>query len=179
MPSGRTHDRITLWALPPIAGLTLLWSQSSQTTLIVAGAFLFGGLMLSPDLDIRSRPYQRWGAMRWIWLPYRRLGHRSWLSHGPIVGSALRIVYLSLVVALVSVLILALWSRFAQPLGQSPEQWQQRFDQQLAQSGVWMWAWGRSHPADLVALYVGLEAGAMSHSLSDWIGSRLRKARRS
>ena len=29
-------------------------------------AFLFGGLFLSPDLDINSRPYQRWGVLRWI-----------------------------------------------------------------------------------------------------------------
>jgi uncharacterized metal-binding protein len=179
MPSGRTHDRITLWALPVIAGLTLLWSQSSQTTLIVIGGFLFGGLMLSPDLDIQSRPYQRWGALRWIWLPYRRLGHRSWLSHGPLVGTALRLIYLGAILGLAGLVVLALWSRFVQLPGQAADQWQRTFDQLLAQILRQGWGWVSQHPGDAIALYIGLETGAMSHSLSDWIGSRRRKSRKS
>lgn len=175
MPSGRTHDRITLWALPVIAGLTLIGSQSSQATLIVVAAYLFGGLMFSPDLDIHSRPYQRWGLLRWIWLPYRRLGHRSWLSHGPLVGTALRLLYLGGVMGVVGLVGLALWSRAIH----APGQWQPTFDRLLAQAFQAGWRWLQNHPQDAIALYLGLEVGAMSHSFSDWIGSRRRKARRS
>ncbi len=52
MPSGRTHDRITMYALPFVAGFTLWQTRSSNATLLVAGGFLFGGLMFGPDLDI-------------------------------------------------------------------------------------------------------------------------------
>jgi len=92
MPSGATHDRITLWISPLVAGLTWVLTQSDRLTLITVGTFLAGGLLLSPDLDIRSRPYKRWGWLRWLWLPYQKsIRHRSWLSHGWIIGTLLRI----------------------------------------------------------------------------------------
>ncbi|MEL6462840.1 MAG: DUF2227 family putative metal-binding protein, partial [Cyanobacteria bacterium J06621_15] len=37
MPSGATHDRITIWALPFIAGVTFWQTHSSGITLLVAG----------------------------------------------------------------------------------------------------------------------------------------------
>lgn len=73
MPSGRTHDSITLYALPIVAGVTFWQTGSSNVTLFVSGGFLFGGLMFSPDLDIYSIQYQRWGFLRWIWLPYQKV----------------------------------------------------------------------------------------------------------
>jgi uncharacterized metal-binding protein len=71
MPSGRTHDRITLWSLPLVASCTYLITRHSTPTLMICAGFLFGGLMLGPDLDIHSIHYKRWGWFRWIWLPYR------------------------------------------------------------------------------------------------------------
>ena len=57
--------------------------------------FLIGGLWLSPDLDTKSKPIARWGALQIIWWPYRKLiHHRSPLSHGPIIGTGIRIFYL-------------------------------------------------------------------------------------
>ncbi|MFN7414520.1 MAG: metal-binding protein, partial [Dolichospermum sp.] len=91
MPSGQTHDRITIWSMPVVASITLVSTHSSNMTLLVAGGFMFGGLMFGPDLDIYSRQFQRWGFLRWIWLPYQKsLRHRSFLSHGPIIGTTLR-----------------------------------------------------------------------------------------
>ncbi len=96
MPSGRTHDRITLWSLPAVAGLSFSLTRNGNLTLLIATGFLFGGLMFGPDLDIHSRQYQRWGWLRWIWQPYQHnLRHRSFLSHGPIIGTALRVFYLA------------------------------------------------------------------------------------
>ncbi len=35
MPSGKTHDRITLWSLPGIAGFTSILTRSGDLTLMV------------------------------------------------------------------------------------------------------------------------------------------------
>ena len=61
--------------------------------------------MLGPDLDIHSIQYRRWGPLRWIWLPYQKaLKHRSQLSHGPIIGTAVRVMYLSVWIALFAII---------------------------------------------------------------------------
>ncbi|MGF1675984.1 MAG: metal-binding protein, partial [Rivularia sp. (in: cyanobacteria)] len=64
MPSGQTHDRITIWALPLIAIATFWQTRSSGITLLIAAGFMFGGLMFGPDLDIYSIQFQRWGYLR-------------------------------------------------------------------------------------------------------------------
>ena len=94
MAIGRDHDRATLVACMPF-GLALTPWLGLEAGLIGAGAFAFGGLWLSPDLDTQSKPLHRWGALRWIWWPYRRLvPHRSLFSHGPLIGMALRLLWL-------------------------------------------------------------------------------------
>jgi len=99
MPSGRTHDRITLWTLPLVSGIAYFLTQSGKLALILAGGFLFSGLMFGPDLDIHSVQYKRWGWLRWIWIPYRSaIRHRSHFSHGLIIGTFLRWVYLGAIV---------------------------------------------------------------------------------
>lgn len=164
MPSGRTHDRITLWTLPFVAALTFTQTQSSNLTLLVSGSFLFGGLMFGPDLDIYSCQYQRWGWFKLIWLPYQKnLRHRSLVSHGPLIGTALRILYLATWIAVVGILGLVI----AEKIGNLALNWQ---DVVL---GCW-----RSivqHPIELLAIYIGLELGAMSHYLSDWGGSAYKR----
>lgn len=157
MPSGRTHDRLTLWMVPAIAGLSLVLTHSSRLTLIVCGGFLFSGLMLGPDLDIHSVQFKRWGWFRWIWLPYRHsVRHRSPLSHGPITGTVIRVLYLIGWLGLITLLVASLINEIWQ-LG---------------------WTWrdmgglvGRSlqrYSTDWLALVIGLEIGALSHYVPDW-----------
>jgi uncharacterized metal-binding protein len=164
MPSGRTHDRITLWSLPGIAGLAYLLTHQSQLTLIVAGAFLFSGLMYGPDLDIYSVQYKRWGKLRWLWVPYQSsLKHRSWLSHGFIIGTVLRMLYLlvfSFAIALPAVAIAQLIIGF-------DWNWQQAAFEAISLV--------REYPQEAIALSIGLELGAMSHSISDWLGSAFKR----
>ncbi|MEM1427614.1 MAG: metal-binding protein, partial [Cyanobacteria bacterium P01_H01_bin.130] len=96
MPSGKTHDRITSWGVPVVAAATLGVTQDSATTLAVTSGFAIGGFLLSPDLDIHSVPYKRWGPFRWIWLPYRNMfRHRSPWTHGILVGTTIRVLYLT------------------------------------------------------------------------------------
>ncbi|MHC5759041.1 metal-binding protein [Nostoc sp.] len=167
MPSGRTHDRITMYALPFVAGITFWQTRSSNATLLVAGGFLFGGLMFGPDLDIYSVQFQRWGFLRWIWLPYQKsLRHRSFLSHGPIIGTILRILYLGSLLAILAIIVLAI----AEKLGNLSFTWQD-----LGGSV------GRSlmqYDTEYIALFLGLELGAMSHSLSDWGGSAYKRVQK-
>ena len=59
MALGRDHDRATLVACIPF-GLILTPWLGLEAGWLGAGAFLVGGLWLSPDLDTLSKPLQRW-----------------------------------------------------------------------------------------------------------------------
>ena len=163
MPSGSTHDRITLWSLPIVIILSYVLVRSTHLTLFVSGGFLFSGLMFGPDLDINSRQFQRWGWFRWLWRPYQTsLNHRSFLSHGPIIGTALRLLYLlnwSAVLAMLGLIVDKLLGLDLSVLGLVISLWRS-----LSQ-----------HYQEVVALLVGLELGAMSHSLSDWSCSAYKR----
>jgi uncharacterized metal-binding protein len=166
MPSGRTHDRITLWSLPLVAGAAFWQTRNGNITLLVAGGFMFGGLMFGPDLDIYSRQFQRWGVFRFLWLPYQKsLRHRSFLSHGPIIGTTLRVVYLLTILTICVLVFLLIAAQFGGGVS-----WQG-----LAGNVV------RSlltHYPEFLALFIGLELGAMSHSLSDWTGSTYKRVQK-
>lgn len=169
MPSGVTHDRITIWILPWIAGITYFWTRNGELTLILSGGYLFSGLMFGPDLDIHSIQYKRWGAIRGIWLPYRRFfRHRSLFSHGFIIGTCVRFLYLFLIVAGISIFAVAI----SQLIFGFPWNWQV-FVKVQSHSLI------NQYPQEAISLFLGLEIGAMSHSISDWISSsrklRLKK----
>lgn len=172
MPSGSTHDRITLWSLPVVTALSAVLTKSGNLTLLVSGGFLFSGLVLSPDLDLHSRPFKRWGWLRWIWIPYQKvMRHRSIFSHGPIIGTTLRVLYLAGWILLLGVLGLAVvqlfrdiswsWQRFAQDVTRS--------EKILIRRSL------INYRSEGIALFVGLELGAMSHSLSDWTHSTYKR----
>ncbi|MEM7578992.1 MAG: metal-binding protein [Cyanobacteria bacterium P01_A01_bin.80] len=167
MPSGQTHDRITIWALPFIAGVTFWQTRSSSMTLLIAGGFMFGGLMFGPDLDIYSIQYQRWGYLRFIWLPYQKsLRHRSFLSHGPLIGTTLRVIYLCGLITVAAIIILFV----AEKLLNMTWSWQEIAKNILETINL--------HSTEFLALFVGLELGAMSHSISDWSNSAYKRFKR-
>lgn len=167
MPSGRLHDRITLWFLPLVAGSTFGLTKSSDFTLLTTGGFLFSGLMFGPDLDIHSRHFIRWGWLRLLWIPYQKtIRHRSVWSHGLIVGTVFRLLYLSLWIALFT----GLGAAFAYWV------WGVRVDWGhwggLTIQGVYNY-WGQ-----VLALLLGLELGAISHVAADTIGSQISRYQR-
>ena len=175
MPSGRTHDRITLWNLPAVTVLTLFFTKRSDLTLIVSGGFLFSGLMLSPDLDLNSLPFKRWGWLRWIWIPYQKLvRHRSIFSHGLVIGTTVRILYLAcwvMVVAGLGVIAMSLAGKAIAVLGDNPWSWQD-WATQMARSLF-------QYRQQYIALFLGLELGAIAHILSDWTISTYKKLTKS
>lgn len=165
MPSGQTHDRITLWTVPLVSGITYFLTQNGKLALILAGGFLFSGLMFGPDLDIYSVQYKRWGWFRWIWIPYRSaIRHRSQLSHGLIIGTILRLLYISLIILILSGIIAAIAYLLGYVNLKSVIDSQKQFP-----------IWNAKYTQALFALIIGLELGAMSHSISDWIGSAYKR----
>ncbi|NEO29368.1 MAG: metal-binding protein [Symploca sp. SIO3C6] len=167
MPSGQTHDRITLWSLPVVSGLCVTLTKSSDLTLMLSAGFLFGGLMFGPDLDIYSRQFKRWGWLRWIWIPYQKsMRHRSVLSHGLLIGTTLRVVYLAIWIVglgVLGVLLVGLVTDVS---------WSQ---QQFRKEAI---AFCSKYRFELIALFVGLEMGAMLHCVSDWTHSTYKRWQR-
>lgn len=178
MPSGRTHDSITLWSLPIIAGITFERTQNPSLTLVLSGGYLFSGLMFGPDLDIYSQQFKRWGVLRWIWLPYRRsMRHRSFLSHGFIIGTVIRVIYLlTWIAACLATLVMV--SAIAYHITGEAETWTQFSQQYWLVGKVWFERSLQQHSLEWIALLIGFELGALSHSLSDWLSSRYKQLSR-
>lgn len=107
MPKGKKHDQLILQFLPLnllifILLATILPVEVDIYGLIVIPFYLFGGYYFSPDLDIESSVYKRWKMLRFIWTPYKNIvPHRSIFSHGIIIGTLTRIVYLFSVVSVI------------------------------------------------------------------------------
>jgi len=98
MPNGRTHDIITAAVAPIVGGVSYYLTKDIQTTSIIFGCFLFASLMFNGDLDIESRPYNRWLLLKFIWLPYQSMfSHRSIFTHGLIIGTIVRLLYVGLI----------------------------------------------------------------------------------
>jgi len=163
MASGQQHDRATCWLALPYGLLWWPW-LGPRGAIVSAFAFLIGGLWLSPDLDTNSRPYQRWGPLRWLWWPYRKaLRHRSVLSHSPVLGTLVRVGYLIGIALLLSGLV----HPWGGPSSTELLRWLQR-----EWSSPERWPW--------VAL-IGIEASAWLHLLQDgdpmptWLKRRKRR----
>jgi uncharacterized metal-binding protein len=144
----------------PMLGPYALSTTPWGTTMLVVGSYLFSGLWLSNDLDIYSRIYRRWGPLRFLWYPYQRLiAHRSWVSHGLVVGPLLRVVYLYVM----SHLVLIGVYHGMRGLGRSTA---------VVDSGLQVlanvWPYALMHPHISVPLLIGLVLGGVAHSLVDW-----------
>jgi len=172
MPSGKTHDVITLVLAPPTLlaawGLTGNWWLAAAAT----GAMLFGGLMFGPDLDVQSKQYTRWGLFRFLWWPYKvTFRHRSRWSHGIVFGTLIRVVYFA------AVLTLLFWAgvylRAALVAGGTTPGLTDVYGAWQA-AERWAHAYGIGREA-LLSVFGGLWWGAASHTLTDVTWSVLRK----
>jgi uncharacterized metal-binding protein len=162
VPDGRTHDALTLvaasFAAPICVGLT--FDGNPGRAALALGSFLVSGLLFSDDLDTHSIEHERWGFLYVLWLPYQKLiPHRSWLSHGLIIGPLLRIVYFAVVLTLALWLILSGLSRLL-PLDAG------------GVLGTLLSGLGRSlvtHPDTWTVGFVGFMLGGTVHSVADGI----------
>lgn len=97
MPVGRTHDIISILFLPILIIILYFIGFSILSIVIISISYIFSSFMFNGDLDVPSEPFYRWGYLRWIWIPYHRIPHRSILSHGLIIGTLFRLIYLFLI----------------------------------------------------------------------------------
>ena len=172
MPSGKTHDVITsLLAIPVLVG-TFVATRDIWLASIVSVGFAFGGLMFGPDLDTVSTQYSRWKIFRFLWIPYRMFfKHRSRWSHGLIFGTLIRVVYFMGVATLAAFVIAYAYASYLG--GSLPGFW--KFP------GVWgdlrQYADAVFGMYGLVGLFVGLWAGAASHTFTDLAGTYIKTGR--
>lgn len=98
MPNGRTHDIITFTVAPLVGGVSYWITKDTKISGIILSCYLFASLMFNGDLDTNSRPYNRWWLLKMIWIPYQLMfEHRSIFTHGIIIGTIVRILYLGLI----------------------------------------------------------------------------------
>jgi uncharacterized metal-binding protein len=162
MPSARVHDLITVMLAPPTLAATFFLTHSIDLSIIVTGTMLFAGFMFGPDLDIQSRQYERWGPFAFLWWPYKVVfRHRSRFSHGILLGTAIRVLYFTVMLFLLIGLGLFIY-RLLHP------QANEKADLAILLQRVWQTI--RSvEPRYLIAAFLGLWWGAASHTLTDWL----------
>lgn len=171
MPNGNTHDTIT-FVLVPLTYLAaeMYWGGDHTLSIIATAAMLFAGLMFGPDLDLQSRPYNRWGPLRIIWKPYQvALPHRSVLSHGPMLGTVIRIVYFLVMFSLLAATLL--YIRHTYLRGQQTT-WTAEF--KMVKGDLFS-IWDQTDKKHLTAGFAGLWLGALSHTTADVIWSAVKR----
>lgn len=114
MPSGKVHAGITL-ATALVTYTIGMKSGDSPDYAVATALGCLSGILLTPDLDVKGTradkivrenagliPAVVWGL---FWNPYSALiPHRSVLSHGLIIGTLIRLVYIAVPLALFGIL---------------------------------------------------------------------------
>ncbi len=96
MPNAPTHDRAALITAATVGTVAQLSGVLPTTdSIILAASIIINNYYLSPDLDIVSASYYRWGFLKAFWLPYQKvIHHRSWLSHSSFISYTIRLMYM-------------------------------------------------------------------------------------
>jgi len=166
MPSGKTHDAVTFFFAAPVLAATWKFTENVPNSILVAVAFLIGGLMFGPDLDTMSKQYVRWGIFKSLWYPYQAFfKHRSRWSHGLVFGTFLRVVYFMGVLTLLSFLGAYVYAAYTggdlPRLIEFTKAWSGIGEVARANFGEYVFIW----------LFAGLWLGAASHTLTDMAGT--------
>ncbi len=113
MALGKTHELVNLTMLP-----AFLYFLPAEFYLPFCAGYIVGTFFLSPDIDLpHSRPSRRWGFLRCFWIPYQSLSSHRGLSHVPVIGSLIRLVYLAVVSILLYFILLGALSLIDKELG--------------------------------------------------------------
>lgn len=172
MPSGKTHDALTIFLTIPTFAGTYAVTRDVWLAIFVSLGFLFGGLMFGPDLDTVSKQYSRWHFIKFLWFPYRAFfKHRSRWSHGLIFGTFFRVVYFMGALTLAAFVTAYV---YASVMGGKPP-------------GLWefarVWSDLRVYSnsilgsSGLAAIFAGMWIGAASHTFTDLAGSYVKTGR--
>lgn len=108
MPNGNVHDAATM-SVFVTASVTLVMEATGALAepgaVAAYGLGITTGLLVGPDLDVDrgNASHRRIGrvskVLKWVWfglwlLYAKAVPHRHWLSHMPVVGTAIRLGYL-------------------------------------------------------------------------------------
>ncbi len=168
MPDGPTHDLLTVASAAAATPLIInLPQMNALNYACLIGAYLGSNYLFSNDLDLHSESYDRWGPLRFIWLPYQRvIHHRSVISHGFVIGPLLRVVYF---ISVVYILLYGLFS-ILNWLGTT-----------INKGGV-LDGWGHAlysiltdHPVETIYFLVGFVLSGALHSIADIISTGLKR----
>jgi len=163
MPGAHTHDMITVVSGVALAPVWWIVSpdHAMATVLTITAAHMLSGLLFSCDLDVDSREYRRWGPLRLIWWPYKEaIPHRSWLSHGLVIGPLLRLAYFGLIVYGLLWLVLHATGN-ADTWAAVLRSFRQMLRENSGQTYAFLW---------------GFITGGAAHSIPDWITTGTKRA---
>lgn len=173
MPSGKTHDAITLILAVPAFAAAYAVAKDFSMAAVMAAAFVFGGVMFGPDLDTVSRQYSRWSIFRFIWFPYRRFfKHRSRFSHGLIFGALGRVVYFLGVLTAIAFAALCFYVSYSN--GSLPN----LIDFARVWQSIGQFTKSNFGEHFLLIGFAGLWLGAASHTLTDLAGTFIKTGRK-
>jgi uncharacterized metal-binding protein len=169
MPGARTHDLVTLATAAAADICYFRFAPKPDLTLaaMFTVAYVFAGYACAGDLDLKSKEYRRWGPLRLIWWPYRMLvPHRSWVSHGFLLGGLIRALYLAAVSTALA------WSGAWTVSRLGP-----RIDPNRVTTDGWhsIAAVAGLHPRATLALLSGFVLAGTTHSLADLISTRIKR----
>ena len=164
MPSGKTHSKLNL-AVAVAGGIAFGYATSPVGGGILAASAIASDLFLSPDLDQEvSDAMRRWGSLRPIWWWYKKLAHRSPLSHWPGLADAIRLAYLGLILSGLWLVIGSFAEGFTAAL------------LDLFRAGKWGSEIIISRPDIGLPIFAGLSLATAQHCLADLITSEAKGA---
>lgn len=169
MPGVRTHDWITVvTAIAADAAYFVLAPHPDPVlALLFTTTYLFAGFACAGDLDLDSKEYRRWGPLRFIWWPYRVIvPHRSWISHGLILGGVIRVGYLALMCTLLFWGGLWLTSRLGPHINAN---------EMTRDEWASLYQFGQAHPQWVIAALGGFILAGTAHSTADIISTSLKR----
>lgn len=169
MPNAPTHDKLTVVtvAAANVAYFKLVETSDWKAATIFSIAYLFAGYACAGDLDLKSKEYRRWGIFRFIWLPYQwAVPHRSFISHGLVIGGIIRALYLAFVCTLICWLCIWGYSRLGFHVDPS----------QVTEKG-WRYIldWVQANQMPTAAFFLGFVLAGTTHSLADYIYSAWKR----
>lgn len=159
MPGDATHVKVA-WAVCALIALVMWHYDVAILTILSAICiFMFGAMFVSPDLDINSKPYQRWSIIKFLWTPYTSwVPHRGVLSHHIIVGPIMLCLWLTLVVGVLALVLTVLWLPFIEPLIAEMQSMVTQIITLKIERGTW----------DVLTFFYGMVAAAIvTHIITD------------
>lgn len=175
MASGKTHDKITYSTGIIVYFILFLILKDIKLALILTISYIFSGLMFSGDLDIESRQQNRWLFLKFIWKPYQYIfKHRSFFTHGVIIATIIRIIYLFLWFSIFFFLFKLIIFLNINNLKIDFDLFFKTFKLDYSEIISIIKNFLITHKKESIIVFIGLCLGSLSHSLADIVYSNVK-----